>query len=43
MRKHVVFFQGGGGQEDYDADAKLVASLKFNTGINLCGSLSPLI
>ena len=34
MSKHVVFFQGGGGQEDYDADAKLVASLKLKLGSN---------
>jgi predicted alpha/beta hydrolase family esterase len=32
MRKHVIFFQGGAGQEDYDADAKLVASLKLKLG-----------
>ena len=32
MKKQVIFFQGGGGQEDYDADAKLVASLKSNLG-----------
>ena len=27
MRYHVLFIQGGGGNEDYQADAKLVASL----------------
>ena len=32
MTKHVIFFHGGGGQEDYDADAKLAASLKLNLG-----------
>lgn len=32
MKKRVIFFQGGGGQEDYDADAQLVASLKSNLG-----------
>ena len=32
MSKQVIFFQGGGGQEDYDADAKLVDSLKLNLG-----------
>jgi len=32
MNKHVIFFQGGGGQEDFDADAKLVASLKAALG-----------
>ncbi|MEQ8469822.1 MAG: alpha/beta hydrolase [Marinoscillum sp.] len=26
--KHILFLQGGGGQEDYKADAKLVASLR---------------
>jgi predicted alpha/beta hydrolase family esterase len=30
--KNVIFFQGGGAQEDYDADAKLVASLKSKLG-----------
>lgn len=29
MRKRVIFFQGDSGQEDCDADAKLVASLKL--------------
>lgn len=28
MNKHVLFIQGGGGKEDYEADAKLVASLR---------------
>ncbi|SKC83752.1 alpha/beta hydrolase [Ohtaekwangia koreensis] len=28
MRKHVIFFQGGGGEEDYAADGKLVDSLQ---------------
>ena len=28
MRYHVLFIQGGGGDEDYQADAKLVASLQ---------------
>jgi predicted alpha/beta hydrolase family esterase len=32
MKKQVIFFQGGGGQEDYDADAKLVASLRSKLG-----------
>jgi predicted alpha/beta hydrolase family esterase len=32
MIKHVIFFQGGAGQEDYDADGKLVASLKLKLG-----------
>lgn len=32
MKKHVIFFQGGAGQEDHDADAKLVASLKVTLG-----------
>jgi hypothetical protein len=27
MNIHVLFIQGGGGKEDYAADAKLVASL----------------
>ncbi len=34
MKKQVIFFQGGGGKEDYDADAKLVASLKSKLGAN---------
>jgi uncharacterized protein len=28
MKKHVLFIQGGGGEEDHAADAKLVASLQ---------------
>lgn len=32
MTKHVIFFHGGGGQQDYDADEKLAASLKLNLG-----------
>jgi uncharacterized protein len=32
MKKHIIFFQGGGGQEDYDTDATLVASLTLNLG-----------
>jgi uncharacterized protein len=28
MKKHVLFIQGGGGEEDYTADAKLVSSLQ---------------
>jgi predicted alpha/beta hydrolase family esterase len=28
MKKHVLFIQGGGGDEDHVADAKLVASLQ---------------
>lgn len=28
MNKHVLFIQGGGGEEDYAADTKLVASLQ---------------
>ena len=32
MAKHLIFFHGGGSEEDYDADAKLVASLKLNLG-----------
>ena len=32
MNKHVLFIQGGGGKEDYDADAKLVNSLKEALG-----------
>jgi predicted alpha/beta hydrolase family esterase len=31
-KKRLIFFQGGGGQEDYDADAKLVASLNLKLG-----------
>ena len=32
MKKHVLFIQGGGGKEDYEADAKLVASLREALG-----------
>lgn len=32
MTKHLIFFHGGGSDEDYDADAKLVASLKLKLG-----------
>lgn len=32
MNKHVLFIQGGGGKEDYEADAKLVASLRESLG-----------
>jgi hypothetical protein len=32
MNKHVLFIQGGGGKEDYEADAMLVASLKVALG-----------
>ena len=32
MTKQVLFIQGGGGEEDYAADAKLVASLRENLG-----------
>jgi pimeloyl-ACP methyl ester carboxylesterase len=32
MKKTVIFFHGGGSREDYDADEKLVASLKINLG-----------
>lgn len=32
MNKHVLFIQGGGGKEDYEADAKLVASLREALG-----------
>lgn len=32
MRYHVLFIQGGGGNEDYEADAKLVASLREALG-----------
>ncbi len=31
-QKHLIFFHGGGSEEDYQADAKLVASLKSNLG-----------
>jgi predicted alpha/beta hydrolase family esterase len=32
MSKNLIFFHGGGSQEDYEADAKLVASLKQKLG-----------
>jgi pimeloyl-ACP methyl ester carboxylesterase len=32
MAKHTIFFHGGGSDEDYEADAKLVASLKLKLG-----------
>lgn len=32
MNKHVLFIQGGGGEEDHTADAKLVASLQKALG-----------
>lgn len=32
MVKHLIFFHGGGSEEDYEADAKLVDSLKLNLG-----------
>jgi pimeloyl-ACP methyl ester carboxylesterase len=32
MTKQIIFFHGGAGQEDYDADAKLVTSLKLKLG-----------
>lgn len=32
MQKQLIFFHGGGGKEDYEADAKLVDSLKSNLG-----------
>jgi pimeloyl-ACP methyl ester carboxylesterase len=32
MEKHVIFFHGGGSREDYEADEKLVASLKLHLG-----------
>ena len=32
MNRHVIFIQGGGGEEDYAADAKLVASLQNALG-----------
>ena len=30
--KQIIFFQGGGSKEDYEADGKLVASLQSNLG-----------
>lgn len=32
MEKQIIFFHGGGSWEDYDADEKLVASLKSQLG-----------
>jgi uncharacterized protein len=32
MAKHIIFFHGGGSEEDFEADAKLVASLKLKLG-----------
>ena len=32
MKKQILFLQGGGGEEDYEADAKLVASLRQTLG-----------
>jgi uncharacterized protein len=32
MKQHVLFIQGGGGKEDYEADAKLVTSLREALG-----------
>ncbi|WP_276371907.1 alpha/beta hydrolase [Chryseolinea sp. H1M3-3] len=32
MQKHLTFFHGGGSKEDYEADAKLVESLKVKLG-----------
>ena len=32
MEKHLIFFHGGASEEDYEADAKLVASLKSKLG-----------
>lgn len=32
MAKEVIFFHGGGSREDYDADEKLVASLRIKLG-----------
>ena len=34
MNTHILFFQGGGGQEDHEADAKMVASLQSHLGSN---------
>ena len=42
MNEHVLFIQGGGGKEDYEADAKLVASLRETLGKRLYGALSAL-
>lgn len=32
MKKQILFLQGGGGQEDHDADGKMVASLQSHLG-----------
>ncbi|HEY9488352.1 MAG TPA: alpha/beta fold hydrolase [Chryseosolibacter sp.] len=32
MVKYIIFFHGGGSEEDYEADVKLVASLKSKLG-----------
>jgi predicted alpha/beta hydrolase family esterase len=32
MTKHLIFFHGGGSEEDYEADSKLVTSLKLKLG-----------
>lgn len=32
MIKHLIFFHGGGSEEDYEADSKLVASLELKLG-----------
>jgi hypothetical protein len=32
MVKYLIFFHGGGSEEDYEADAKLVSSLKLTLG-----------
>ncbi|HEY0741534.1 MAG TPA: alpha/beta hydrolase [Chryseosolibacter sp.] len=34
VKKDILFLHGGGEKEDYDADAKLVASLKAELGVN---------
>jgi predicted alpha/beta hydrolase family esterase len=32
MKKHIIFFHGGGSEEDFEADSKLVDSLKSRLG-----------
>jgi hypothetical protein len=32
MTRHIIFFQGGGGEDDHMSDSKLVHSLKTNLG-----------
>ena len=32
MKRHILFIQGGGGEEDYEADAMLAESLKSSLG-----------